>query len=289
MSALVAWFMVLSTPPPSCEAPAQRAASWSTLATGNREELVASISAAEEEVGPVLLLEDESALPLPKLADVAGRRLLHACALLAAPSEPAIEPARQRLSQILDRPEFARARMRNTNVLQRMFLWLQSWLSKLFETQGAATFSNWARAAVLGAAFAAVGVAGFRLARTRRRRKEPSMSPALGERLPLENPVTHLSNARRLLEPDPREAIREGLFALLSSLERRRLARPDRVKTNRELASELPTRGAPPELTEAVGGLVGWYDRAFYSLEPVVPLEARHFVEEVEQLIGVTP
>ena len=42
------------------------------------------------------------------------------------------------------------------------------------------------------------------------------------------------------------EAIREGLLSLLSTLERRRFARPDRVKTNRELADELAALAAEP-------------------------------------------
>ena len=82
----------------------------------------------------------------------------------------------------------------------------------------------------------------------------------------------------------PREAIREGLLALLSSLEAKRLARPDRVKTNRELVGELPGRGASAQLTGEVERLVRWYDRAFYSLEPVPPEDAARFVDEVERL-----
>ena len=57
-----------------------------------------------------------------------------------------------------------------------------------------------------------------------------------------------------MVEADPRGAIREGLFALLGALERRSLARPDRVRTNREMAEEVAQRGAAPELSEQDDG-----------------------------------
>jgi hypothetical protein len=102
--------------------------------------------------------------------------------------------------------------------------------------------------------------------------------------LKLDVPSAHLERARAALAGDPRRAIREGLLALLSHLERERLARPDRVKTNRELAQELPARGASPALAETVARLLAWYDAAFYSLEPVAPDAARRFVDEVAGL-----
>jgi hypothetical protein len=102
--------------------------------------------------------------------------------------------------------------------------------------------------------------------------------------LRLDSPGEHLARARTALASQPREAIREGLLALLSSLEAKRLARPDRVKTNRELVGELPGRGASAHLTGEVERLVGWYDRAFYSLEPVPADDAARFVAEVERL-----
>ncbi|MFP2933600.1 DUF4129 domain-containing protein, partial [Pyxidicoccus sp. 3LG] len=70
------------------------------------------------------------------------------------------------------------------------------------------------------------------------------------------------------------------------ALEQRRLARPDRVKTNRELAAELPARGSPAPVVSEVERLVGWYDRAFYSLAPVPEDEAARFVTAVEHLNG---
>jgi hypothetical protein len=61
------------------------------------------------------------------------------------------------------------------------------------------------------------------------------------------------------------------------------------VKTNRELAAELPGRGAPEALVREVERLVRWYDGAFYSLAPVPSAEAARFVEDVERLQGTLP
>jgi hypothetical protein len=98
-----------------------------------------------------------------------------------------------------------------------------------------------------------------------------------------------LQRARGALASNTREAIRQGLLALLSTLEERQLARPGRVKTNRELAAELPGRGAPPPLVQEVERLVRWYDRIFYSLSPVPPHEAASFVADVERLHASSP
>ncbi|MFY0577661.1 DUF4129 domain-containing protein [Cystobacter fuscus] len=56
------------------------------------------------------------------------------------------------------------------------------------------------------------------------------------------------------------------------------------MRTNRELVEELPERGAPAHVTGEVERLVRWYDRAFYSLEPVPTEDAARFVDEVERL-----
>ena len=116
-----------------------------------------------------------------------------------------------------------------------------------------------------------------------------SASGEAAARLELDAPREHLQRAREALASSPREAIRQGLLALLSTLEERQLARPDRVKTNRELAAELPGRGAPAPLVHEVERLVRWYDRTFYSLSPVPPDEAATFVADVERLQSPPP
>ena len=127
---------------------------------------------------------------------------------------------------------------------------MRAWFDSFFESRGAESYSVIARFVVLFGAALAAGWAALRLLSGKRRASSKTVGatrePAA---LALEDPAAHLRRARAQLALDPRKAIREGLLSLLSVLERRRLARPDRVKTNRELARELPAHGAPAELT----------------------------------------
>jgi len=216
-------------------------------------------------------------------------RLQEACARLAAPENapgplPQGNPAR--LQEILSRPEFAQARQRQGDVLQRLMRALSDWLEELLQTQQAQSFATGTRTAVLVLGFAVALFAVLRLRHWRRgpARRGAESGTGASAALVLDSPGEHLARARSALGSQPREAIREGLLALLSSLETKRLARPDRVKTNRELVGELPGRGASAQLTGEVERLVRWYDRAFYSLEPVPSEDAARFVDEVERL-----
>jgi hypothetical protein len=207
-----------------------------------------------------------------------------ACDLLAQ-QKRAPAPDRALLLALLEEPEFSRARNRNSNAA--MILWKRfwAWVQELLETKQASEFAQVAPYIVLAAAFAGVLFGVLQL----RRRREPGRVSAGAAQglapLELEAPDRHLARARSLLGTSPREAIREGLLALLSSLERRKLARPDRVKTNRELCAELPRRGAPEPLVREVGARLNWYDRAFYSLGAVDAGEASAFLQGVEALI----
>jgi hypothetical protein len=233
-----------------------------------------------------LLRDPERSIPAKARVDLIDRRVKAACALQSRFLSVSIQRAnRQRLKEILDRPVFADARNRKPDWLARWLNNLAEWLSSLFEAEGAQSFAVFTRALVLGLAFAAAMAAAIRLAyRPRRPPKAVAhlAAPVNAERLA--DPAVHLSLANAALGRDPREAIRQGLLALISWLERRRLARPDRAKTNRELAGELPARGASSELCDAVGRLLRWYDLAFYSLSPVRAPEARDFIQKVADL-----
>ena len=219
--------------------------------------------------------------------ETAVHRLQTACALIeearATPAKPVhTNPAR--LQDILSRPEFALARQRQGDVLQRLLLLVKDWLAALLETRQAQSFATSTRTGVLVLGFAVALFAALRLRHWRRGPRRPQDgSPASAVAPRLDSPGEHLARARTALGTQPREAIRQGLLALLSSLEARRLARPDRVRTNRELVDELPGRGAPERLTQEVERLVRWYDRAFYSLAPVGAEDAARFVAEVER------
>ncbi|MBJ6763914.1 DUF4129 domain-containing protein [Myxococcaceae bacterium JPH2] len=233
---------------------------------------------------------EPGAAPVARAQQVA-RYLEQACALQDAPVPEGPEAnarGAERLQEILNRPEFARARERNGDVLKRMLREVQAWLESLFESRSAQGFAVATRAVMLGIALAVVLFGLLRWRRIGPRAQSPH-TDTWGEGAPskLDPPPEHLGRARvALAHGNGREAIREGLFCLLSTLEQRGWARPDRVKTNRELAAELPGRGASSTLTRDVEQLLGWYDRAFYSLAPVTAAEATRFVDDVERLRG---
>ncbi len=226
-------------------------------------------------------------------AQAVNTRLDAACALQEAEAQQAAPPPGsdvERLRAILDRAEFARARQRNSDLLQRLMRELEAWMERVFESRGATSFAVATRALILGLALAVVLWGVLRLRAWRRGLKpRAAQARAQAEPLKLDSPREHLQRAREALGADAREAIREGLLSLLSALEERRLARPDRVKTNRELAAELPGRGAPEALVREVEQLVHWYARAFYSLAPVPEEEAARFVADVERVQGTLP
>jgi hypothetical protein len=217
----------------------------------------------------------------PALGTLSPRQQEAACRLLMQPSGAVAD--RAALEAVYRRDGFERARNRTGGALQAYLAQLRAWLERLFETSGAETYSNVTRVVVLFLASLAGLYAAARFARRRRTQRAAAVAEGPAP-LTLDVPAVHLERARAALAGDPREAIREGLLALLSHLERERLARPDRVKTNRELAQELPARGASPALAETVARLLAWYDGAFYSLEPVAPDAARRFVDEVAGL-----
>jgi hypothetical protein len=253
---------------------------------------------------PVILegLESRSGgLPLRPAGDVPPEQLAHdvearlraACEFQEASAHAQESPptsSPERLHAILDRPEFSQARKRNTDIVQRLIRQLDAWLSSFFQSRGAQSFASVTRALMLAVALAVALWGALRFRRWRRPAEAQSrLDSRAAAPLALDSPGEHLQRARAALGSDPREAIREGLLALLSTLEERHLARPDRVKTNRELAAELPDRGAPKPLIQEVERLVRWYDRTFYSLAPVPPEEAARFVADVERLHASPP
>lgn len=225
--------------------------------------------------------------PPEEAAAALADRLEELCARATATGIVAVRPGdREALEAILARPEFAQARAPDVDGLSRLAAWLTAWMDALFETSGAQSFARGTRVLILALALAVVLGVAFRLAAMRRKGVAPESGEGSTARAarPLDSPETHLARAGTVLEADPREAIREGLFALLSSLERRALARPDRVKTNREIAEQLTERGAPPRVSEQVRALLGWYDRTYYSMERPTPPDARRFLDDVGEL-----
>lgn len=210
--------------------------------------------------------------------------LCHASVALAAPATP----VRGELASVLGDPEFAHARERGADpswFLRR----IRAWLDALFGLRSAQRYAAGARFVVLVAAFTSVLIAVLLLRRRLQGRSGGSRTAPLEGPARLEEPETHLARATTLLPMNPRESLREACLALLSSLEKHQLARPDRVRTNRELLRELPSRGAPAPVTAAVTRLLEWYDRAFYSLAPVTAEVGREFLEGVKQVVDALP
>lgn len=230
----------------------------------------------------VLALTLSAACEHPALSMLPEERQAVACELLTQPPPTSVD--RSTLGPIFERPGFERARQRNTGALQALMAQLRHWFEGLVGSSGAQTYSNVTRVVVLALALAIGGGVSLRLLSRRRERAVAVPPPPGATALELVDPATHLARAEAMLGAAPREAIREALLSLLSWLERRRFARPDRVKTNRELAQELPGRGAPPELVGRVTPLFGWFDRAFYSLDAVPAADARQFLDEVREL-----
>lgn len=207
------------------------------------------------------------------------------CALAARDqADPAVD--RAKLEEIFARERYARARRSDSGAWAALLDRLRAWLAGLFESGEAQSFSQVTRFVVLTLAGLLAAVGALRLAGrwSLSRRPRPAGAGAAPQPLALDPPAQHLARARAALARAPREAIREGLLALLSALEVAHLARPDRVRTNRELVGELPGRGAPPALVERVAPLMRWYDGAFYSLDPVPQDGAARFVDGVERL-----
>lgn len=283
MLRLTAYVWLAALPCAERQAESQRLA---RLAEQSPALLPEEVAELEARLGGMPLYPQQVELKPEELAEAVRQRLSEACALQEAAESQAASADRERLQAILSRPEFAQARQRQGDVLGRLLRELGTWLEELLQTRGAESFAVGTRAAVLGLGVAVVLFALLRLRYWRRGgARGPAATRARGEgALVLDSPAEHLARARQALAREPREAIREGLLALLSTLEQRRLARPDRVRTNRELVAELPGRGAPPALVGEVERLVRWYDKAFYSLAPVGESEAARFVEAVEQL-----
>lgn len=227
---------------------------------------------------PLLLALALGACEPSAQAGLEPERTRAACALEARPGLEATVD-RGALQAIYARPGFERAREARSDVPSRWLAWLKAKLEAFFESTGAESYSTVTRGLVLVAAALVMVVVLARWLggrRARPRRDEAATAPTLAP------PPEHLATAHRLLAESPRAALREGLLAVLSHLERAHLARPERARTNREVIAELPARGATVELAASVRGLLGWYDEAYYSLRTVSRDEAQGFLARVQ-------
>lgn len=201
--------------------------------------------------------------------------------ILEGGPEPAVDSTL--LTSIFSDPAFADARHRGVGALEQLLLLLRGWLSDFMGTSGAAGFASWTRTFVLGAAILLLLGVGLRWLWTRSRPPAPSPDDPLAHPLdaPLELPARHLARGHEALADRPREAIRQGLLALLSGLEDAGVIAPGRVRTNRELARALGEGRAASADVARLTELLAWYDAAFYSLAEVTTADARTFLSRI--------
>ena len=203
--------------------------------------------------------------------------------LLEGAPKPEVDAAL--LETIFADPSLDGARERGGGALEHLGRLLREWLMSFLDSSGAAGFAEWTRTLVLVGAVLLLVWLTIRWARRRRGAgaRMPDPDVLTSERVEvLELPARHLDRGREALVAAPREAIRQGLLALLSGLEDAGVIAPGRVRTNRELAQALPSSGLPPDEVNRLVELLSWYDRAFYSLAEVEPVEAGAFLDRIE-------
>lgn len=262
---------------PSCPKDSLLAAEDGEALAQEAKALLARLT-AEDPGAPVGALRAELELSLeagaasPKAASVRLKvALLRYCALAAEPRLPGAGAAERRLAaEILDRPQFRRARADPEEIRRRLReLWER--LLGLLETGEAQRFAGVSRALFLCAAAAAALLWLFALRRGRAIPKAPREGPAPARANPADPGLTLARRAQAL--GDASAAIRLAFLAALCALERDGLVPPGRALTNGELLALLGRRERA-----ALGpfaALAHLFDPVVYGGRPAGPAEAR--------------
>lgn len=199
-----------------------------------------------------------------------------------AQSERSKDEDKQKLGEILQRPEYQKPEEKGESVFQKWWREFLEWLSKMFperpdiEPSTATGFSTvqFVLQIVIFAAVAALVVfliykflPFFRQRATSRKTEKSGERVILGERIDDGQSAFDLfSEAERLArEGDLRSAIRKGYVAMLCDLADRKIVRLDRSKTNRDYLRDV--RRIEP-LFENVRGLTSSFEVNWYGLRP---------------------
>lgn len=205
------------------------------------------------------------------------------------PGESKAFPAgwREKLSEILARPEFKKGEAR-TNLYQQIWAWLMDWLGALLPGGTSAAVGRLLESAVFllaGAALVALFVVLVRVAiPLLRRERQPAAGPASSGQPVRETPEMLLALARDRSQAGDLRGAAQAMFRwLLTTLQRMGRLDYDPALTNREHLARF--RGD----TAARAGfadLTAQFERTWYGLGPIDPDGYQAFFARCHDLAG---
>jgi hypothetical protein len=223
---------------------------------------------------------------LPASREEAVRRfvakLARHCALAAVPRTAGVTLDRDRLREILARPEFEKART-DTDFLTRLLITLWNLILDALGSRTAGKYASVGRGVFLAAL---TGLALFLAVVLLRRRVERAAPQAAGPsaraRRAADPDAADRAAASALAAGDGREALRHAFLSALSALERARRLPEGRAETNRELTRRLEKSGGP--LAGSFGTLAREFDAAIYGGMKVAAADAAAYLERARAL-----
>jgi hypothetical protein len=199
---------------------------------------------------------------------------------IAESAERTKDEDKQKLGEILRRPEFQKPEVKEESLFQRWYRAFMEWLEKVFPQApkappGTASGFGSLKLILQVLIFAIViGLIGLLLYKFRaliptrfgKKRTKKGDRVILGEHIAADESSADLfSEAERLAHAGQlREAIRKGYIAALCELADRRIVRLAQHKTNRDYLRDV--RKTRAGLFETMSGLTGTYERNWYGL-----------------------
>jgi Domain of unknown function (DUF4129) len=206
---------------------------------------------------------------------------------------------KQKLDEILRRPEYQKPEVKNENFLQKAWRAFWEWLDSLFpksapkpiqDGNAARPLSLILQLLIYGVVLGAIGFLLYRFAPFlkqrffNREKREKRERVILGERLAEDETSDNLfSEAERLArEGNLRAAIRKGYIALLCDLSDRKIIGLARHKTNRDYLRDVRKR---PELHQNMNALTGTFERVWYGFGKTETPDWESFREKYNETI----
>lgn len=220
----------------------------------------------------------------------------------ASVSDRTKDDDKRKLSEILNREEYAKPEKKEESWIQSLIREFREWLGgKLPETEekqapantGYQSFSYVLTGLLFAAVLALIGFLFYKFAPffvsdvRRRTKKEKRERIILGERLSAsENAETLFDDAERLArEGNLKQAIRKGYIALLCELNDRKLVRLAQNKTNRDYLRDVRKRH---ELYKNMGELTDNFERHWYGFEAAAEKDWQDFRSGYKKALGET-